>query len=165
MAAAAGVVFRDARASQNTGLAVVPVTFQEAAAFVAALHRHHGPPPGMKFALGVAERDQLVGVAMVGRPVARHFDDGLTLEVTRTCTDGSRNANSLLYGAAWRAARALGYRRLVTYTQGDESGVSLRAAGWRLAAERAPRKGWDRPSRRRADRGVDDVPRRLWEAS
>jgi hypothetical protein len=83
-------------------LNVVPVTFRQAHAFIATHHRHHRPPQGMKFTLGVAT---LVGVAVVGRPIARHLDDGLTAEVTRTCTDGTPNANSALYGAAWRAAR------------------------------------------------------------
>lgn len=98
-------------------LEIVPVTFRQARAFITTHHRHHPPPPGIKFAVGVAADGHLVGVAIVGRPVARHLDDGRTAEVTRTCTDGTTNANSALYGAAWRAARALGYRRLVTYTQ------------------------------------------------
>jgi hypothetical protein len=146
-------------------LHLVPVTFAEACAFVAMHHRHHRPPVGHKFSLGVARGEQLAGVAMVGRPVARHFDDGLTLEVNRTATDGSPNANSMLYGAAWRAASALGYQRLVTYTQLGESGASLRAVGWRIVAERAERKGWTTPSRPRTDRGVDCMPRNLWEVS
>lgn len=89
-------------------------------------------------------------MAIVGRPVARHLDDGATLEVTRTASDGTRHASSLLYGAAWRAAKALGYRRLVTYTQDGESGASLRGAGWRVIASRPPRAGWHTPSRPRA---------------
>src|SRR5439155_2989737 len=104
------------------GLRTVPVSFAQACAFVAAWHRHHRPPTGHKFSIGVAdEHDTLVGVAMIGRPVARHLDDGHTLEVERVATDGHRNACSLLYAAAWQAARALGYRRLVTYTQASES--------------------------------------------
>lgn len=102
---------------------------------------------------------------MVGRPVARNYDDGLTLEVNRTATDGTKNANSCLYGAAWRAAKALGYQRLITYTQEGESGASLRAAGWRVLAERKERKGWSVPSRPREDRGTDGVQRLLWEAN
>lgn len=101
---------------------------------------------------------------MVGRPVARHLNDGLTLEVNRTATDGTQNANSMLYGAAWRAARALGYRKLVTYTMADEPGSSLRAAGWRVVGERPARTGWATPSRPRIDKGVDRIPRTLWEA-
>ena len=147
-------------------LRIVPVSFRAAAAFVAEHHRHHQPPRGMKFALGVASGDELVGVAMVGRPVARHFDDGLTLEVNRTAVaDDVPNGNSMLYGAAWRAAKALGYARLVTYTQEGESGASLRGAGWRVVAERLPRKGWSVPSRIRRNKGVDGIPRTLWEAT
>ena len=129
---------------------VVPCTFQEAAAFIRAHHRHHRPSLSVKFCLAVADADVVVGVAMVGRPVARGLDDGWTVEVTRTCTDGARNANSMLYGAAWRAAKALGYRRLVTYTRLEESGASLRAAGFRVVAEVRAR-GWSCPSRPRVD--------------
>lgn len=147
-------------------LRLVPVSFADACGYVAAWHRHHAPPIGHKFSIGVANgRGNLVGVAMVGRPVARNFDDGLTLEVNRTATDGGRNVNSMLYGAAWRAAKALGYQRLVTYTQMGESGISLRAAGWKVVAELSERKGWTTPSRPRDDRGVDRMPRTLWEAS
>ena len=146
-------------------LAVVPVSFAEASQFVAAHHRHHRPPVGHKFSIGVADGETLVGVAMVGRPVARRLDDGMTLEVNRTCTDGTPNANSMLYGAAWRAAKALGYRRLITYTQEGESGASLSAANWRVVAQLPPRKGWSVPSRPRTGNGNDGVPRTLWEAS
>lgn len=108
-----------------------------------ALHRHNKPPRGHKFSIGLNDADdKLVGVVMAGRPVARALDDGLTLEVNRTCTDGTKNANSMLYGAVWRAAIAMGYRRCITYTQADESGASLRAVGWTRVAELAPRAGW-----------------------
>ena len=148
-----------------TGLQLVPVDFATAAAFVGMHHRHHKPPIGHKFSIGVADDEILVGVAMIGRPVARHFDDGRTLEVNRTATDGTGNANSMLYGAAWRATSALGYRRLITYTQAGESGSSLRAANWRIVNELPSRKGWTTPSRPREDNGVDLIPRTLWEAS
>jgi hypothetical protein len=148
------------------GLHVVPVSFADACAFVAAHHRHHQPPVGMKFSLGVATDDgALRGVAIVGRPVARFLDNGQTLEVTRTATDGTPNANSMLYGAAWRAAKALGYTRLVTYTQAGESGGSLRAAGFRIVAERPAKPGWNRPSRPRRALGTENVPRTLWEVA
>ena len=147
-------------------LRIVPVSFADACGFVKMWHRHHEPPVGHKFSIGVADdADVLRGVAMVGRPVASSFDNGLTLEVNRTATDGTRNANSMLYGACWQAAKGLGYLRLVTYTQADESGSSLRAAGWRVIAERPARRGWDTPSRPRDGRGVDGIPRTLWEAS
>jgi hypothetical protein len=145
-------------------LRLVPVSFADAKQFIVDWHRHHRPPPGHKFSVGVAtEEDVLVGVAVAGRPVARAYDDGLTLEVTRSATDGHRNANSMLYGAIARAAFALGYRRVVTYTQDGESGASLRAAGWRVIAQRPPRKGWDTPSRRRENKNAG-IARTLWEA-
>jgi len=145
-------------------LRIVPVSFETACGFVAMWHRHHQPPVGHKFSLGVVTpEDTLRGVAIVGRPVARHLDDGLTLEVNRTATDGTPNANSALYGAAWRATKALGFRRLITYTQAGETGSSLRGAGWRVVAERPAHSGWDRPSRPRTDR-AETIPRTLWEA-
>ncbi len=147
-------------------LSVVPMTFKEAAAFVTENHRHHPAPVGHKFSIGVAdERSTVVGVAMVGRPVARHYDDGWTLEVNRTCTDGTPNANSMLYGAAWRAARAMGYHRLITYTRADEAGSSLKAAGWHIIAQRQARSGWGAPSRPRVDTTDYGIQRTLWEAS
>lgn len=148
-----------------SGLDLCPVTFSEAAWFVDRYHRHHPAPTGHKFSIGVARDGEIVGVAMVGRPVARSFDDGWTLEVNRTCTKGApQNANSMLYGAAWRAAKALGYHRLITYTLASESGASLRAAGWRVVAERKPRKGWNMPGRPRIDTTQHCVQRTLWEA-
>lgn len=142
---------------------LVPVSFADACAFVAAWHRHHEPPVGHKFSLGVAVDQVLVGVAIVGRPVARNFDDGRTLEVTRCTTDSTPNAGSMLYAACWRVSKALGYRRLVTYTQAGESGATLRAAGWSVIAERPARPGWNRPSRPRESRGTENVQRYLWE--
>lgn len=146
-------------------LDLVPVSFADACAFVAEHHRHHRPPVGHKFSIGAADGPVLVGVAIVGRPVARPYDDGQTLEVTRVATDGTPHAGSKLYAAAWRAAKALGYRRLVTYTQRGESGASLRAAGWTVLAERPARPGWSMPSRPREPRGTEHVQRFLWEAS
>lgn len=147
-------------------LTIVPVSFADAAAFVADWHRHNEPPVGHKFSIGLADGDELVGVVMIGRPVAKAYDDGQTLEVNRSCVaDNIPNGNSMLYGAAWRAAKALGYRRLITYTQHSESGSSLRAAGWRVIAERPARKsdGWLSRPRRRPD--TNNVQRTLWEAS
>lgn len=107
-----------------------------------------------------------MGVAIVGRPVSRVLAaEGNTLEVIRTATDGTRNANSMLYGAARRAAFAMGYDRLITYTQEGETGASLRAAGFHVLAERPARKGWDAPSRPRETKGTEGVARTLWEAA
>lgn len=140
-----------------------PVSLKTAQEFVRQHHRHNKPPVGHKFSVGLFSGEQLLGVAVAGRPVARMLDDGLTLEVTRTCTDGTRNANSMLYGAIVRAATALGYAKCVTYTQHGESGASLRGAGWVVAAQLPARAGWDAPSRRRQDIGSGDVPRIRWE--
>lgn len=146
-------------------LRIVPIRYRDAAAYVDMWHRHHTRPTGHVFSIGVADdTDTLVGVAMVGRPVAAAYQDGLTLEVNRTCTDGTRNANSMLYGAAWRAAKALGYRRLITYTAASESGASLRAAGWRVIAQRPARGGWKSPSRPSGITRHEGIPRTLWEA-
>ena len=116
-------------------LQLCPITLREANAFVEQHHRHHRPVTGHKFSIACATDGEIVGVAIVGRPVSRHLDDGWTLEVTRLCTDGTKNACSMLYAATWRAARAMGYRKLVTYTLDTESGVSLRAAGWRCVGQ------------------------------
>lgn len=150
----------------SAALRIVPIRFRDACGFVEMWHRHHAPPIGCKFCIGIADDDNVLrGVAIVGRPVARMLDDGLTLEVTRTATDGTSNTNSMLYGGAWRAAKALGYRRLITYTQQGETGASLRAAGWQVIAQRPPRPGWNMPSRPRTPTGTEGIPRTLWEAS
>ena len=131
-------------------LSLIPITLREASAFVARLHRHHKPPQGGIFAIGVAAGDTVRGVAIVGRPVARNAADGWTAEVTRLCTDGTRNAPSMLYRAAWRASRSMGYRRLITYTLSEEGGASLRGAGFRLLGE-AGGGSWSRTTRPRVD--------------
>ena len=113
---------------------MVPVTHAVANEFVRRFHRHNKPTPGCIFCVGVAD-DQLRGVAIVGRPVARMLDDGLTVEINRVCTDGTRNACSMLYGAARRVAKSLGYARIITYTLPEEGGASLRASGFRFDGE------------------------------
>lgn len=131
-------------------LELVPLRLATAHELVRRWHRHHKPTPGGLFAIGVAEEGSLVGAVVVGRPVARHLDDGTTAEVVRCVTDGTKNASSMLYGAAWRAWRAMGGHRLVTYTLPAEGGASLRGAGWRIVHETTARpRGWDTPSRRR----------------
>ncbi len=114
-------------------LTLIPLPLKEANAFVAANHRHHKPVAGHKFSLGCVKDGQLVGVAIVGRPVSRYLDDGMTLEVNRLCSTGEKNVCSFLYGAAARAARTLGYRKIITYTLDSEPGTTLRAAGWSCA--------------------------------
>jgi len=130
---------------------IIPVSLKDANAFVAKYHRHHKPVQGHKFSIGLEYHGELVGVAIVGRPVARHRDDGRTLEVTRLCTNGAKNACSKLYAAAWRACRAMGYTRLGTYILDSESGTSLRAAGWKEIYNTRGRS-WDCQSRPRTDK-------------
>ena len=138
------------RSARGEGrLELAPCTLKEAREFVDRHHRHHEPPQLALFAVAVASGDEVVGVAIVAIPTARMLNDGWTAEVNRVCTTGHRNACSKLYGAAWRAARALGYRRLVTYTLPEEGGASLRGAGWRCVGEagggswsRRDRPGW-----------------------
>ena len=116
-------------------LEIVPMTLPEANAFVEANHRHHGKVVGHKYSIGVSDGEKIVGVCIVGRPVSRYLDDGWTLEVTRLCTDGTRNACSMLYSAAWRAAKAMGYKKLITYILDSENGASLRASGWKCVGQ------------------------------
>lgn len=130
-------------------MTIVPVTRDQVLAFIREHHRHNKPPIQWKISVGLEECGQLVGVAVAGRPVARALDKPRVLEVTRVCTTGERNANSMLYGAIARAARALGYVEMYTYTLASESGASLKAAGWSLDACLKARNGWDTPSRPR----------------
>jgi hypothetical protein len=116
-------------------LTIRPITVKEAQAFVRQYHRHHKPPCGCRFALAVVDAEGAWhGVAMANRPVSRVLDDGLTLEVSRCCTDGTPNACSKLYGAVRRVAQAMGYRKVVTYTLPEEGGASLRGAGYQQMA-------------------------------
>ena len=147
-------------------LHLVPISRQVAHECVTRWHRHNGAPAGDLFRVGASDEDgALVAVGIAGRPIARHYDDGQTVEVTRVSSDGTRNATSMLYGALARAAFALGYTRVITYTQADESGASLRAAGWKVIATRPSRKGWSTPSRPRDDARYMTSERTLWEAT
>lgn len=140
-----------------------PVTYAEACRFIADHHRHHLPPQGWKFGIAVNDGEKVVGVVTVGRPVARMLDNGLTLEVTRCCTDGTKNAASMLYGAAWRAAKALGYKRIITYTLLEEPGTTLKASGGKSVYETSG-GSWSRDSRKRIDTHPTGQ-KTLWEAA
>ena len=142
-------------------LMLIPVSLAEANAFVAQHHRHHKPVTGHKFSIGCTADGQLVGVAIVGRPVSRYLDDGQTLEVNRLCTDGTKNACSMLYGATWRAARAMGYQKIITYTLATENGASLRASGWQCAPGLRGGGNWNVPGRPRAN-SRNTGPKRLY---
>lgn len=144
-------------------LRVRPSTRDEANAFIAANHRHHGRVVGLRFALAALDGDRVCGVVVVGRPVARALDPTTTAEVTRLCTDGTRNACSLLYQAARRAWQAMGGVKVVTYTLASEGGASLRAAGWRAVAD-VPGRSWSCASRPRTDKHPTTAKRR-WESA
>jgi hypothetical protein len=143
-------------------LQLTPITLAEANAFVELHHRHHKPVPGAKFSIAVSEDGIVRGVVIVGRPVARMADNGWTLEVNRCCTDGARNACSMLYQAAWRAAKAMGYKKLITYTLPEEGGASLKGAGWKCLGE-AGGGNWNVPSRPRVDTKLQQMKLK-WEA-
>lgn len=144
-------------------LEAVPCDIADANAFVGQHHRHNRPVTVARFAIAAAVDGKVVGVSIVGNPVARSLCDGWTLEVVRLATDGHHNACSFLYGASWRAARALGWRKLITYTRKDEGGGSLRAAGWKVVAE-VKGRSWSCPSRPRVDRAPAQDKFR-WEAA
>lgn len=109
---------------------IVPVTLKYAQQFVDDYHRHHNAPQGCKFAIGLMGTVGMCGVAICGRPVSRRLDDGETLEITRLCTNGVRNGCSMLYGGCKRVAKAMGYKRIITYTLISENGASLKASGF-----------------------------------
>lgn len=132
-------------------LRIVPVNLADANEFVRRLHRHNKPVPGAKFSIGVEDDEgRLRGVAIIGRPTSPKIDQRFPVEIRRVCTDGARNACSILYGAARRAARAMGHQPIYTYTLPEEGGASLRAAGFRLDKDAAggPARNWyNRPGR------------------
>ena len=113
---------------------IIPITLKQANSFVEKHHRHHKRVVGYKFAIGLLSHSELVGVAIVGRPVNRHADDGLTAEVTRLVTLGHPNACSKLYGAAARICKEMGYCKIQTYILESELGTSLKASGWEIEA-------------------------------
>ena len=148
-------------------LTAVPMTLGEAADFVANFHRHNKAPKFGLFAVGVSDGKELVGVAIVNRPVARMLDDGETVEVVRCCVNESapKGACSFLYARCWQAAKALGWKRLITYTLQSESGSSLRGAGWKVVAELKERNPTDWQSRPGRDwQPVVGQAKLRWEA-
>ena len=132
-----------------------PIALKAANQFVTKLHRHHQKVQGHKFSIGIYTNDKLVGVAICGRPVARHLDTGYILEVTRLCTDVTKNACSKLYSACAKIAQAMGYEKIITYILESETGTSLKAAGWQCEAEGVGAKSWVDGGRQRTDRIVN----------
>lgn len=138
---------------------IAPITFKAAAEYINQHHRHHRAPVGCKFCVSVVDGEQICGVAVCGRPVSRILDDGYTLEITRVCTDGTKNACSILYGACCRIAKAMGYRRVITYTLASEIGASLRASNF-VCEGLAGGKIWT--GKRRRDNGVPQELKKRW---
>lgn len=145
-------------------LSLVPIAMVTANAVVRDWHRHNRPVICGLFAIGAQFDFRIVGVAIVGRPLARALEDGFTAEVRRTCCipEAPKNTNSFLYAACWRAWRAMGGRRLVTYNLETESGASLRGAGWKVVAE-VRAKPWTHPSRPRDYQPVYGQRKLRWE--
>ncbi len=147
-------------------MTIVPVNLTEANDFVESFHRHNKRTVGGRFAIGLEFDGELVGCSIVGRPVCRHLDGRGVAEVTRTCVNENapKNAVSKLYAACWRAWRAMGGTRLITYTLASESGASLRGAGWRIIHETQVKKnGWSVPSRKREWQPVYGQQKLRWE--
>lgn len=144
---------------------IVPITLKEANAFVTAHHRHHDSVTGCRFALGLCKTakgaDQLIGVAICGRPVSRMLDDGFTLEINRLCVTEDGNCCSMLYGACSRIAKEMGYRKVITYILESESGISLKASNFVLEDERCGGTNWS-GSRRRANSRVPEEMKQRW---
>ncbi len=149
-------------------LTIVPITLREANDFVESFHRHskRTSRDGGKFAIGCSDGEKLCGVAIVGRPIARLLNDDYTAEVLRCCVtpDAPKNSCSKLYSACWRAWRAMGGRKLITYTLQTESGASLRGAGWKVIAECEP-CAWSRKSRKRDWQPIYGQKKLRWEVT
>ncbi len=139
---------------------IIPINLKEANKFISEKHRHHNAAVGCKFSIGlVDDMNNLCGTAVCGRPVSRYYDDGLTLEITRMCTDGTQNACSMLYGACVRAAKAMGYRKVITYTLESENGASLKASNFTFDGI-AGGKMWT--GSRKRDNGVPKELKKRW---
>lgn len=148
------------------GFDAVPMTLRDANEFVSKHHRHNKKVVGHRFSIGCIKDGELVGVAIVGRPVARKLDDGTTAEVTRVCVfdNAPMGACSFLYSRCWQAWRAMGGTRIVTYTLASEAGSSVRGAGWKVVAECRPQKNpWKGPDRDRDFQEVYGQMKLRWE--
>ena len=146
---------KDLVSKSSISFRIRPIELKEANKFINELHRHHKQVQGHKFSIGLYANEKLVGVAVCGRPVSRHLDTGYILEVTRLCTDGTKNACSKLYSACARIAKELGYDKIITYILESETGHSLKATGWECEAKGVGAKSWVGKGRPRTDTVVD----------
>ena len=145
----------------------VPIKLREANDFVEQYHRHNKRTSrnGGRFAIGATTGEEMVGVAIVGRPIARLLDDGYTAEVTRCCVleKAPKGSCSFLYGRCWRIWQQMGGIRMVTYTLQTESGSSLKGAGWKIVGE-TKGGGWNREGRERDWQPIYGQLKFRWEA-
>jgi hypothetical protein len=146
---------------KRMSLRLIPVTLAEANQFVGEKHRHSDPTIGNRFSLGVELEGKLVGVAIVENPKARMSNRREMAEVTRVCTDGTKNACSILYAACARAALAMGYTRIKTFLLATEPGTSVEAAGWKYDGE-VEAQQWDRPSRGRKRKAIGTIRKKRY---
>jgi len=147
---------------------VVPLSLKEANDFVTKYHRHNKKTVGHKFSIGAIHQDDLVGVAIIGRPVSRHLDEKFTVEVLRVCVkdDSPRNTCSFLYGRCWRIWQAMGGKKILTYTLAIESGSSMKAVGWEKVHTTKPvkiGKGWTNRGNGRVWQPVNSQLKFRWE--
>jgi len=120
---------------------IIPITFEKACRFVNMHHRHHFNSHAHKWSIGYEEEGKLIGVGMIGRPLNRHLDDGLSLEITRVCVlENNPNVCSIIISALCRSAKSMGYKRVYTYTLESESGSSLKGCGFENMATTISKK-------------------------
>ena len=135
---------------------VIPISLKEANEYVDNFHRHTKGSRGHKFSIGASDDENLIGVAIVGRPISRHLDDGFTAEVLRVCVkeDSPKNTCSFLYGRCWRIWQQMGGMKMITYTLKSESGSSIKALDWKILGETG---GW------KEGKGLTTRPGREWQ--
>ena len=142
---------------------IIPIEISTASMFVQQFHRHSGRVRGSKFAIGLMREDEMVGVAIAGRPLARMLDDGLTIEIRRVCVkEGVKNGSSMLYGRMRRICQTMGYKKIITYTLLSETGSSLKAVNAKIVGETKP-GSWSRKGRQRIDKKITKEPKYRWE--
>lgn len=138
-------------------MTIIPLGLKQANQFVMSNHRHHKAVRGHKFSIGLKKNNALIGVAICGRPISRHLDNGMTIEVSRLCTLGDKNACSKLYGACSRIAKQMGYEKIITYILKREKGISLKASGWICEKESAGGKRWNSSGKNIRTNAVEDL--------
>ena len=141
----------------------IPLELKEANQFVDTYHRHNKHTQGHRFSIGLQKNGELIGVAIIGRPVARMLQQKGTLEILRVCVkEGNKNANSIIYSRVRKIAQLLGYKKIITYTLKTESQSSLKAIGAQVVAETQP-QSWDRKNRHREEQEIYKQPKLRWE--